>query len=395
VTHVGGFAGAANRVINAVEMRLGATKLVSKPVVVDVVLTKACNLACTFCRDYETEGAQRISLENFQKVVRHLFPAARQLSICSGGEPYLHTGLEQILRSAKQYKIFTWVLSNGMLMPANRVRTIVSEELVSSHGFSVDGYEDATVEAIRIRAKLPLILANIEQLIRIRGEMGKTKPRITVRYALMRMNIEELPKAVERWGKMGIDNLICAYLAIANGIDHNESLFFHQELTERIFQDAKAVAARYPSLKLNLPELVPDQVRYQSAPKRCTEPWHFVGIDTNGNLLPCYRAFEALAMGNIYRNEIANFTDVWNSPAYQSLRATVNNDNGKKFYPYCACCENRLGWGAVGPHLGDESWIEAVNQDREDLIQIDHRRSKPKYHLGEHRPKKDTPAAGK
>ncbi len=386
--HIGRLSAVANSVINRAETKLGSTNLRSRPTVVDVVLTKACNLACTFCRDYETEGAQRISMENFEKVVKHLFPTTRQLSICSGGEPYLHLGLEEILRHAKKYDIFTWVLSNGMLMPEPRMRNIVSEELISRHGFSVDGYEDATVEAIRVRAKMPVILANIEQLIRLRTELGKTKPEITVRYALMRMNVEELPKAIERWGKMGINNLDCGYLAIANGISHDESLFFHPELTERVFREARAVAAKHPNLKVNLPELVPDQVKYLSEPMKCTLPWHFVGIDTNGNILPCYRAFEALAMGNIYRDEIPDFDKVWNSEAYQALRATVNNDGtDKRYYPYCSRCENRIGWGTEAPHFGDETWIEAVNEGREDLIQIDHRRSKPKYHLGEHRQK--------
>ncbi len=132
------------------------------------MLTKACNLACTFCVDYETLGAKRVSLENFDKVARQLFPTARLVSICSGGEPYLHKGLEDLLRVARRYRVATWVLSNGMLLREDRIRTIVREGLITTHGFSFDGYEAATVEAIRVNAKIDTILENIRMLIRVR-----------------------------------------------------------------------------------------------------------------------------------------------------------------------------------------------------------------------------------
>jgi len=93
--------------LNEVEFRLQRPVVRSMPQNVDIVLTKACNLACTFCVDYETPGAKRISLENFEKVARQLFPTARLVSICSGGEPYLHKGLEDLLRVARRYKLET------------------------------------------------------------------------------------------------------------------------------------------------------------------------------------------------------------------------------------------------------------------------------------------------
>src|SRR2546422_10959729 len=144
--------------LTVVEPRLQSHAPRSLPQNVDIVLTKACNLACTFCKDYETLGAKRVSLENFEKVARQLFPTARWLSICSGGEPYLHKGLEDLLRIARRYKLEAWVLSNGMLLKEDRVRTIVREGLITLHGFSVDGFDAPTVEAIRVGANLPTIL---------------------------------------------------------------------------------------------------------------------------------------------------------------------------------------------------------------------------------------------
>src|SRR5438128_9368767 len=159
---------ALNTVLNEVEFRLQSPVVRSLPQNVDIVLTKACNLACTFCVDYETPGAKRISLENFEKVARQLFPTARLVSICSGGEPYLHKGLEDLLRVARRYKLETWVLSNGMLLKEDRVRTIVREGLRPVLAFAVAGFEAPTVEATRVGATLPTLLDNRRLLARNR-----------------------------------------------------------------------------------------------------------------------------------------------------------------------------------------------------------------------------------
>ena len=193
-----------NRAISLIETRGQLSMIHSLPQCVDIVLTKACNLACTFCKTYELPGeAKKISVENFEKIARQLFATARQVSFCSGGEPYLHMNLEDLLRICRRYKVATWVLSNGMLLKEERIRTIVREELVSRHGFSVDGINASTVEAIRVNARLDLILENIKMLIRIRKEEGKQKPTIVIRYALMRSNVGGITRCCAILGRDG------------------------------------------------------------------------------------------------------------------------------------------------------------------------------------------------
>ena len=368
---------ALNTGLNEVEFRLQSTVVRSLPQNVDIVLTKACNLACTFCVDYETPGAKRISLENFERVARQLFPTARLVSICSGGEPYLHKGLEDLLRVARRHRVATWVLSNGMLVREDRVRTIVREGLITTHGFSVDGFHPATVERLRVNAKLDTILEKIRMVLRVREEEGKREPRTIIRYALMRSNVEELPDAVERWGEMGIDRMDCGYLAVCNGIDPQESLYFHQDLMSRVFTEARRVAARYPRLRVNLPPAVRDEQPKRQQPSRCRAPWRFVKIDTDGRVLPCYRAWEAISMGKVYDDDSTAFRDIWNSEKYQALRRTVNDDSVEKSFPYCARCDYRYGWADLAQHVGFEEWADTVAPETaENGHAIDHRRDR-------------------
>jgi radical SAM protein with 4Fe4S-binding SPASM domain len=368
-----------NTALNLAEARLQLPVVRSLPQNVDIVLTKACNLACTFCKDYETVGAKRVSVENFEKAARQLFPTARWVSICSGGEPYLHKGLEDLLRIARRYRVSSWVLSNGMLLKQDRIRTIIREGLITLHGFSVDGMKPATVEALRVNAKLDEILENIKMLLRVREEERKRKPGIVIRYALMRSNVEELPAAVEYWGELGIDRIDSGYLSVCNGIDSQESLYFHQDLMKRVFEEARKVASHYPKLSLRLPRTVEEEKSLNLNPGRCTAPWSFVNIDTNGLVLPCYRAFEAMNMGKVYDEDGESFESIWNNDSYRALRRTVNDDKVQKHFQYCSSCEYRFGWGTMAPHVGDETWMKLASLDAPNKVKaIDHRRRKTK-----------------
>ena len=363
---------AANKALNQLEARLQRARLTSRPVVVDLVVTKACNLACTFCKDYEHPGARKVERERFEKVAKELFPTARWLNICSGGEPYLHTGLEDLLRLAKRYKVKNWVLSNAMLLKEDRMRAIFEEGLIDSHGFSIDGIEPETVETIRVNAKMETLLEKLDMVLRLREEVGKGKPEIVIRYALMRRNIEELPAAVRYWGERGVDRIDTGYLSIANDIDSQESLYFHQDLTAKVLEEAEREAEKYPQLMLRTPSLLADQEAQKTNPAPCKAPWEFVMIDTSGSILPCYRAFEALSMGNLYTGEGGSFAEIWNGEAYRNLRRTVNDDSAEKSYAYCGVCENRYGWSDLKAHLGDETWAEMAKQQGD--VEFDHRR---------------------
>ena len=213
-------------------------------------------------------------------------------------------------------------------------------------------------------------------VLRVRTEEGRRNPEVVIRYALMRSNVEELPDSVERWGEMGINRIDSSYLAVCNGIDPQESLFFHQELMERVFVEARRVAVRYPGLTLNLPQTLREAAVQKAKPKKCKAPWSFVKIDTDGRVLPCYRAWEALSMGKVYDADGAAFGDIWNSVDYQALRRSVNDDGATKHFPYCGRCEYRYGWSDIHQHVGYEEWADTVAPAVPQGVVIDHRREK-------------------
>jgi len=361
-----------NGEVNYFESKFQRPVLFSLPLNIDVVLTKQCNLSCIFCKNYETPGQKQISVGDFRKLASQILPAANEVRFCSGGEPYLHKQLLDILRISKNYQVDVTLLSNGMLLTEDKIRNIIHEGLVVVHGFSVDGISPATVEKLRLHSNLRTVIDNIRMLKHIRDEAGKSDPKIHIRYALMRSNIEELPEAVHFWGQLGIDSVDCNYLSVCNDIEKSESLFFHQELMEQVFQDTIKVAKSFPQMKLNLPPTMRQDLPFINTPKFCREPFRFVYIDTDGRVLPCYLSFGVLAMGNVYDDKKTSFRTIWNSRSYRKLRRSVNNDHIPNFFPYCSKCENRFGWARIESHLGDDTWLQHVtssDSQKEKIIQ--------------------------
>lgn len=352
-----------NAALQSIELRSHRSVLHSLPVIIEVVPTHQCNLKCIFCKKYETYGDRNVSIDNFKALAKELLPTALMVNFTSGGEPYMHKQLVELLRIARQYNVMINVSSNGMLLEESLIRTIASEELISEHIFSIDGIKASTVERIRVNSDLGIILENIKMFLRIYKELGKSRPSIRIRYALMRSNIEELPEAVQYWGNMGIEALSCNYVSVCRDVDPNESLYYHQELMEEVFDKAVKVSKHYPKLHLELPLTIRQAKVQRKSPRTCKYPWIFAYICGDGRVFPCYQSWGANTMGNIYSQDIDFKKDIWNSSTYQTLRRTANNDTLTKQFPYCAVCEDRFGYGDLAAHLGDKTWFEYLDVD--------------------------------
>jgi len=304
-------------------------------------------------------GAKSIAVETFERAAQILFPTARKLSLCSGGEPYLHKRLIELLRVAKQYNIPTWLLSNGTRITEEKAATIVDEQLVTWHGFSVDGINPETVEAIRVRADFGQIVRNILCLVNIRKQRRSRYPRIVIRYALMRSNIEQLPDAIRFWGSRGVDAIDCSYLSVCNGIDPQESLVHHADMTDRVFQRAIEVGESSSNLSLSLPEPISNVDRSGRSLADCHQPWELIRIDSDGEILPCFHSWRLITMGNIGLMDRSSFDRLWNGSRYRGLRASVNDDAVPKLYGHCAHCSERLPSREPAAHFEEDRWVEA------------------------------------
>ncbi len=312
----------------------------TKPIFIDIVPTKRCNLDCIFCVKYETKGQADIDLKTFKNIAKQLFPYALFVYFCSGGEPFLNKDMKEFLRICKKYKIAVGLVTNGSFLTKELCEFLIKNTSLYNISISFDGAKKKTVEDIRKNINYDKVVEGMKNLAETRKRLRKKTPILTIRYSVMMQNIKELPELVEKAKEWGIDEVRVNYLSVVNKMSAEDSLFENKVLAEKWFNEAKKKAKKY-NVKLILPPKI-DNVKRNDP---CYMPWRFTMIDTDGTVRFCYRSWSN-PVGNI-KNE-KNFSKIWNNKDYKEVRKTVNTK--KPYYRYCDICPYKKGAGYYSAH---------------------------------------------
>ena len=314
-----------------------AARPYSLPWKLDLVLTKACNLRCTFCISYESLGSVRwMDFALYERIARTLFPSAHSVFFCSGGEPLLYPRIRDALRLARDYRTSTTMVSNGTLLNRETARWMVADRSLHDLFISFDGAKKETLERIRRGANFETILGNIDFLSVLKKKQGISSPRLSFHYIVMKSNAEELPDIFRICSQYGVERVKVGCLNVTENMDVRESLFFHQELAADVFAESRRRAREW-GVQLQLPAL-PGPVAVGRG-NRCPYPWQFTMIEPDGSVRFCYHAWRQRL--GFFGDE---FMSIWRGDNYQKIRRTVNSR--EPYYPYCRYCSVR-----VGPHL--------------------------------------------
>jgi MoaA/NifB/PqqE/SkfB family radical SAM enzyme len=154
---------------------------------------------------------------------------------------------------------------------------------------------------------------------------------LSLRFVAMRRNVEELPMLVRLASEIGVGQVQVAYLTVAPGFEQDESLWHHQSLATRVFDEARVVA-KERNIDLRLPPSFADAAYGGEA--GCVLPWTQLYIDPSGSLRLCCNAWDDFPpLGDF---SAVNFRRVWNNDRYVELRASMLR--GRPVYARCHNC---------------------------------------------------------
>jgi radical SAM protein with 4Fe4S-binding SPASM domain len=329
-----------------------------RPLKLEMDIVNQCNLRCVMCHFSSEEFSKRkkeeISVGDFERIAAQLFPLCSHMSLSLGAEPLLHRNLGELLRITGGYKIpFVYMHTNGLLLNEKTIGQLIRSRF-SQLSISVDGATKRTYERIRAGAKFERLVANIEAVNRAKRSMKSQLPRLSFNVVLMRSNIEELPAIVRLAHELKVEGVAAVHmmpLSIAAVDPAEESLRGHKELCNRMLAEARRLAGRY-RINVTLPEpfgaaadaaplssvgtghrdlrFLP--VRQAAARPSCSFPWHFVGLDSGGNMSPCGWWHGEPPMGNLLRE---SFAEVWDNEAYRRLRGEHMNGELRRVCRTC------------------------------------------------------------
>lgn len=93
------------------------------PILAHIVPTRRCNLACTYCNEYD-DFSQPIPVEVMIARVNRLADFGLTVLVISGGEPLLHPQLDEIIAQGRKRGILTGLITNGYLLTVDRIKQL-------------------------------------------------------------------------------------------------------------------------------------------------------------------------------------------------------------------------------------------------------------------------------
>lgn len=241
--------------------------MIDYPEVIHFEVTRNCNLKCYMCRENREQEVKEIGLTDldyalFEKTI----PFAQNINnvaFFGWGEPLIHPQFDKFIDAvgrikernkpclANRQKPYVNFTSNATLLTEDMIRRLIKQEL-NEIVVSIDSQEMSNYNFIRKNADFKQVISNLYNLKRIKEEFAVSYPALTIAIVAMRRNIEELPEMVKLAVDLGSNRMLVNYLTVVTRGLEKESLFYHQDLANRMF-DITEKTAQEKKVTVTLP----------------------------------------------------------------------------------------------------------------------------------------------
>src|ERR1700732_2287893 len=157
------------------EIRMIVKGLASKrhPLLAHIIPTRRCNLACTYCNEFDDVSNPVPTNEMFQRIDR-LGAMGTAIVTISGGEPLLHPDLDAIIARIRKNGMMAGLITNGYLLVADRIERLNRAGLEYLQ-ISIDNVmpNDVSKKSLKVLdQKLALLAEHAEFQVNINSVLG-------------------------------------------------------------------------------------------------------------------------------------------------------------------------------------------------------------------------------
>jgi MoaA/NifB/PqqE/SkfB family radical SAM enzyme len=93
------------------------------PVLAHIIPMRRCNLACTYCNEYD-KVSNPVPLDEMNRRLDKLAELGTAIVTISGGEPLMHPELDDIIRRIRSHKMIAGLISNGYYFTPERIKRL-------------------------------------------------------------------------------------------------------------------------------------------------------------------------------------------------------------------------------------------------------------------------------
>ncbi len=177
-----------------------------------VEVTSHCNGACAYCPHTvyrQTWQSRHLSLDVFQRLLPVL-PRTRLLHLQGWGEPFLNPDFFTMLSLAKGAGCRVGTTTNGMLLDAATIASIIDGGL-DVIAFSLAGIGEDN-DRIRRGTRFAQVMEAIRTLRDMKARKKADLPMIHIAYMLLRSGLKELPRLPQAFEGLGVSQVVLSTL---------------------------------------------------------------------------------------------------------------------------------------------------------------------------------------
>lgn len=277
----------------------------------NLILTNACNLSCTYCYEQHNKDFGRFTSESLLKAYRFLMNSnKRQKKIFNffGGEPLIHKDIildfvrknkEEIqLHSRGDTNTVIGMVTNGLLLTED----LVDEWFIYDFTYMLISLDTDRAEVDHREIGQDKI-DKLMEMIRYINEDAKQQKRVTIRCTLARENAPYFTNFVDNLYERGIRRMVVHPLVL----DSSKGFIrWSDDEWNNLHKDILFVLDKYNDLQIHFSEGVG-----QKGEENCMIGSDMIAIDASGDFSGCYfftnqkaGAGEVAILGNIYDNAI-------------------------------------------------------------------------------------------
>ncbi len=113
------------------------------PVLAHIIPMRRCNLACTYCNEYD-KVSNPVPLDEMDRRIDKLAALGTSIVTISGGEPLMHPELDDIISRIRSHKMIAGLISNGYYFTPERIKRL-NDAGLDSLQISIDNVEPDSV----------------------------------------------------------------------------------------------------------------------------------------------------------------------------------------------------------------------------------------------------------
>jgi PqqA peptide cyclase len=273
---------------------------VPRPYALLAEITYRCPLHCPYCSNPVAaslcEAPRRpqgggysngeLTTEEWKRVIREAAALGVLQIGFSGGEPLARRDLAELIRAAREAKLYTNLITSGIGLDDDRARALRDSGLDSIQLSFQSDVSSLADEIAGARAH--------ERKLDVAAKIRAAGIPLSLNFVIHRRNIDRLPQIIDLTEALGAERVELANVQFYGWAFRNRAaLLPTREQVDRARDIATAAKARLAG-KIDIFYVLPDY--YEMRPKACLNGWgqRYLTVNPIGDVLPCPTASTAI-----------------------------------------------------------------------------------------------------